>query len=72
MDTKLLDVLSLPLEEQKYRESSSDILPKVGSRVRRGEDWKYNEQDSHGPGTVIGHTLDGTSVFVNIFKITLY
>ena len=30
------------------------LLP-LGTRVRRGEDWKWNNQDTEGPGTVIQH-----------------
>ncbi|XP_065945035.1 uncharacterized protein [Magallana gigas] len=31
-------------------------MPCVGTRVRRGRDWRYENQDSKGVGTVIGHT----------------
>ncbi|XP_062620442.1 uncharacterized protein LOC134282018 isoform X2 [Saccostrea cucullata] len=31
-------------------------LPKIGTRVRRGPHWTYKNQDSNGPGTVIGHS----------------
>ncbi|XP_062569342.1 uncharacterized protein LOC134231394 [Saccostrea cucullata] len=34
-------------------------MPSLGSRVKRGRDWKWNYQDSNGPGTVIGHLKDG-------------
>ncbi|XP_062577376.1 uncharacterized protein LOC134239231, partial [Saccostrea cucullata] len=30
-------------------------MPPLGSRAKRGRDWKWNNQDSNGPGTVIGH-----------------
>ncbi|XP_061168820.1 uncharacterized protein LOC133178069 [Saccostrea echinata] len=30
-------------------------MPPPGSRVKRGRDWKWNNQDSNGPGTVTGH-----------------
>lgn len=30
-------------------------LPKLGTRVVRGQDWKWNNQDTEGPGTVIQH-----------------
>jgi len=39
----------------KYKESTSSAMPKIGSRVRRGPDWKWKHQDSEGPGTIIGH-----------------
>lgn len=31
-------------------------MPSLGSRVKRGRDWKYPDQDKFGPGTVIGHS----------------
>ncbi|XP_062586126.1 uncharacterized protein LOC134247759 isoform X2 [Saccostrea cucullata] len=31
-------------------------LPNIGTRVTRGPDWHWSDQDSHGPGTVIGHS----------------
>ncbi|XP_062586129.1 uncharacterized protein LOC134247761 [Saccostrea cucullata] len=34
-------------------------MPPLGSRVKRGRDWKWNYQDSNGPGTVIGHMKEG-------------
>lgn len=43
----------------QYMESSSDSLPPIGSRVCRGPDWMWKNQDSDGPGTVIGHNNDG-------------
>lgn len=36
-------------------ELDSSHLPPLGSRVRRGPDWRYNNQDQGGPGTVVGH-----------------
>lgn len=35
------------------------IMPCLGSRVRRGRDWKWDNQDNMGPGTVIGHHIKG-------------
>ncbi|XP_061168837.1 uncharacterized protein LOC133178091 [Saccostrea echinata] len=40
-------------EEFKERYSS---MPSVGTRVRRGHDWAWGDQDSHGVGTVVGHS----------------
>ena len=40
-----------------YLERDNENLPKIGSRVRRGPDWQWREQDSYGPGTVIGHAI---------------
>lgn len=34
-------------------------MPPLGTRVRRGRDWKWKFQDSFGLGTVIGHSKDG-------------
>nr|XP_022329659.1 uncharacterized protein LOC111128367 [Crassostrea virginica] len=31
-------------------------MPCVGTRVRRGQDWIYENQDGYGPGTVVGHS----------------
>lgn len=47
----------------KYREIPGKSLAPIGSRVRRGPDWMWNSQDSHGPGTIIGHD-DGDQVWV--------
>ncbi|XP_077982613.1 uncharacterized protein LOC144437539 [Glandiceps talaboti] len=33
--------------------------PPLGSRVRRGKDWKWKDQDKHGVGTVIEHDKEG-------------
>ena len=45
-----------------YIESDSKDLPRIGSRVRRGPDWDWENQDSKGPGTVIGHDENGKTV----------
>lgn len=34
-------------------------LLQLGSRVKRGRDWKWKCQDGFGPGTVIGHRREG-------------
>lgn len=34
-------------------------MPPLGSRVKRGRDWKWGAQDMFGPGTVVGHSKDG-------------
>lgn len=34
-------------------------MPPVGSRVQRGKDWQWGEQDGFGPGTVIAHADNG-------------
>lgn len=55
-------------EKEVYDEDEDDgdfkerysTMPCVGTRVRRGRDWHYGNQDSNGVGTVIGHTNLGT------------
>ncbi|KAH3835554.1 hypothetical protein DPMN_108907 [Dreissena polymorpha] len=47
-----------------YRESNCKTLPIIGSRVRRGPDWKWKNQDSNGVGTVVGHWDNETWVTV--------
>ncbi|XP_062596394.1 E3 ubiquitin-protein ligase Ufd4-like [Saccostrea cucullata] len=42
------------LEKEVYTERS-DLLLAPGTRVRRGPNWHYDNQDSNGPGTVTGH-----------------
>lgn len=42
----------------KYKESQCSNFPPVGTRVRRGPDWKYEQQDGYGPGTITGHNED--------------
>ena len=37
---------------------NSGLLP-VGTRVLRGPDWDYTDQDSHGVGTVVSHSDNG-------------
>ncbi|XP_067666488.1 uncharacterized protein [Haliotis asinina] len=44
--------------------TTRDNLPPLGSRVVRGPDWRWGNQDSQGPGTVINHDADGPSVWV--------
>lgn len=31
-------------------------MPPVGTRVRRGPDWRWGNQDRYGPGTVVSHS----------------
>lgn len=52
-------------EKEVYKDNGNDnddnfkerysTMPCVGTRVRRGRDWHYGNQDSKGIGTVIGH-----------------
>lgn len=38
-----------------FSEFNGSNLPPLGSRVRRGPDWKWANQDQGGAGTVVGH-----------------
>lgn len=46
------------IEKEKETEFQEKYLhmPKIGTRVRRGRDWKRKNQDGQGPGTVVGHS----------------
>lgn len=50
---------SINTSSNSHRELKETELPPLGVRVRRGPDWKWGDQDKHGPGTVVGH--DGTN-----------
>ncbi|XP_034324654.2 uncharacterized protein [Magallana gigas] len=39
-------------------EERNPLMPPLGSRVKRGRDWIWNDQDGYGPGTVIIHCTD--------------
>ncbi|KAH3835580.1 uncharacterized protein LOC127879087 [Dreissena polymorpha] len=47
-----------------YFENENDEFPCIGSRVRRGPDWMFDDQDNFGPGTVVGHSKDDYKVWV--------
>lgn len=34
-------------------------MPSIGSRIRRGKDWKWGNDGNGGPGTVVGHKQKG-------------
>ncbi|KAL4223067.1 hypothetical protein ACF0H5_016543 [Mactra antiquata] len=51
-------------DEFLYYERVRSQLPQIGSRVCRGPDWIFNEQDNSGPGTVIGHLKDVDMIWV--------
>lgn len=42
-------------EDLNRFEERNSQMPPLGSRVKRGRDWVWDDQDSLGPGTVIGH-----------------
>lgn len=52
-------------------------MPSIGTRVRRGKDWQYGNQDSYEVGTVTGHSDKGKFTFLHIsaglfFLFTIY
>lgn len=56
-------------DEHDHDEDFKDrysTMPGVGTRVRRGRDWHYGNQDSQGVGTVTGHSNQGTCKLVII------
>lgn len=42
-------------EEGEFQEKYAH-MPNVGTRVQRGPDWRWKNQDGLGAGTVIGHS----------------
>lgn len=55
-----------PVEKDKIENDRDPLfkernpqMPPLGSRVKRGRDWRYENQDDYGPGTVIGHSKMG-------------
>ncbi|XP_069137361.1 uncharacterized protein [Argopecten irradians] len=50
------------LPDQVITREYDDELPAVGTRVRRGPGWKFQDQDSRGVGTVCSHAKDGSIV----------
>ncbi|OWF47911.1 uncharacterized protein LOC110453756 [Mizuhopecten yessoensis] len=65
----ILEILNKEDEFEKEPESDSENdeghrelkhdMPPLGSRVRRGPDWSWDEQDSYMAGTVVSHKSDG-------------
>ncbi|KAJ8302319.1 hypothetical protein KUTeg_021306 [Tegillarca granosa] len=47
--------LATTVEGPQYKEFDTNMLP-IGTRVRRGPDWKYGDQDENGVGTIISHS----------------
>ncbi|KAL3866450.1 hypothetical protein ACJMK2_043746 [Sinanodonta woodiana] len=57
--------ISLSEEQDTFEELRRDKLPSLGTRVRRGRNWKGGNYDSSGPGTITGHSKkDDNSVYV--------
>eukprot|EP00105_Crassostrea_gigas_P021047 XP_011440026.1 PREDICTED: uncharacterized protein LOC105337132 [Crassostrea gigas] len=50
-------------EDEVYKEKY-DMIPKLGTRVRRGPHWTFENQDSEGVGTIIGHGEPAGKVYV--------
>lgn len=46
-------------EDEVYKEKYT-MIPKLGTRVRRGPHWTFENQDSEGVGTIIGHGEPGS------------
>ncbi|XP_062596397.1 uncharacterized protein LOC134257816 [Saccostrea cucullata] len=42
-------------DEEEFKERYS-TMPCIGTRVRRGKDWEWGDQDSNEVGTVVGHS----------------
>ncbi|XP_046350628.2 uncharacterized protein LOC124131407 isoform X2 [Haliotis rufescens] len=62
------------LTEMKGRLGLTDVfdnisieadLPDLGTRVVRGPDWRWDDQDDGGAGTIINHGEDGESLWVS-------
>ncbi|XP_060562720.1 uncharacterized protein LOC132722266 [Ruditapes philippinarum] len=54
-----LKVFKNDLHPSRYKEGTylQQHAP-IGCRVRRGNDWKWTNQDNGGPGTIVGHLYD--------------
>ncbi|WAR08275.1 hypothetical protein MAR_018233 [Mya arenaria] len=50
-------------DDNSYKEKSDSNLPVQGSRVRRGPDWRYGDDQDQGlAGTIVGHCDDGRTL----------
>lgn len=67
--TKDPDVNSEDAEENFFIEKHSSV-PTLGTRVRRGPHWTFQNQDSEGAGTVVGHGDLGSCLKVMTSKYT--
>lgn len=67
-----MDVIIEEIEDDQELYIERDLrMPPLGSRVKRGRDWQWGDQDMFGPGTVVGHSKDGKRS-VNSIIGTLY
>ncbi|XP_052698297.1 uncharacterized protein LOC128176193 [Crassostrea angulata] len=54
-----MDVIIKEIEDDQELYIERDLrMPPLGSRVKRGRDWQWGDQDMFGPGTVVGHSKD--------------
>ena len=60
------------MDERKFERHSFEErdpqMPTLGTRVRRGPDWMWKEQDNYGPGTVIAHSNEGIFRYIMCYK----
>ncbi|XP_066290704.1 uncharacterized protein [Branchiostoma lanceolatum] len=61
LKTLLLAMLLCAADDDSDDEEQ-DNMPPLGSRVQRGRDWKWGNQDRQGTGTVVQHKSDGNLV----------
>ncbi|XP_061171956.1 uncharacterized protein LOC133181481 [Saccostrea echinata] len=52
-------------DDDENCEFNPEMLP-VGTRVRRGPDWRWGDQDCHGPGTVVNHNDNGRDGWLRV------
>ncbi|XP_061168839.1 uncharacterized protein LOC133178095 [Saccostrea echinata] len=52
-------------EEQNLFQFMDPSMPPLGSRVKRGPDWMWKNQDQRGPGTVVAHSDDAGWLIVH-------
>lgn len=55
--------------ERQSFEKRDPHLPSLGTRVRRGRDWKWKEEDNYGPGTVKAYSREGVFLCILCYKI---
>lgn len=57
--------------EMEFQERDP-IAPNVGTRVKRGPDWMWKNQDGRGAGTVVGHgTRSIFIIYISLFVILI-
>ena len=54
-----------------FYERLTTSLPEVGSRVCRGPDWQWHDQDGGSTGTIIGHDTQGILIVLLHTDLTL-